>query len=246
MKILDDELIDDLQNSYYILQKKNSFKFGTDAVLLADFAKDGAGARVLDLCTGTGIVAILLAAKTDAAEIYGIEIQEDMADMASRSVEYNNLTSRVKMVHGDLKEAEKYFKPHSFDTVTCNPPYMKLGKNIKNELSAKMIARHECLCTLDDVVRTAAGMLKYHGSFYMVHRPSRLIDIISTMRAHSLEPKVLRFVHPYAAKEPVMVLVKGVYQGGEELRILPPLNIYNECGEYCDELKQIYSSEGAK
>jgi len=239
MKILDNEQLDDLNNSYFIIQKKDSFKFGTDAVLLADFAKKSKG-RILDLCSGTGIVPVLLAAKTSSNEIFGLEIQKDMWEMSVRSVEYNNLTDRITMVHGDLKE--RHFTPHSFDNVTCNPPYMKVGANVKCELDTKTVSRQEYLCNIDDVMRASADMLKFHGTLYMVHRPSRLADILIAMKKYSIEPKQIRLVHPSFGKEPVLVLIKGVYHGGEELRVMPPMFIY-ENGEYTDELKQIYGSE---
>lgn len=238
MKILDNEQLDDLNNSYFIIQKKDSFKFGTDAVLLADFAKGNRG-RILDLCSGTGIVPILLAAKTKSNEIFGLEIQEDMWEMSLRSVSYNKLDDRVFMKHGDLKECKAHFNPHSFDTVTCNPPYMKVGKNVTCELDTKTVSRHELLCNIDDVVRASAEMLRFHGNLYMVHRPSRLADILISMKKYSIEPKQLRFVHPKFGKEPVLVLIKGTYHGGEELKVLPPMFIY-ENDEYTDELKEIY------
>lgn len=244
MKILDNEQLDDLQNGYFILQKKDSFKFGTDAVLLSDFAKGCKKNSILDLCTGTAIVPILLLNKTDAKKIVGLEIQEDMCEMARRSVEYNNLGDRLQIICGDLKKCKTYFTPHSFDAVTCNPPYMKVDANVKNELDAKTVARHECLCNIFDVANAAADMLRFHGELYMVHRPSRLADIIFAMRQAHIEPKIIRFVHPTFGKAPVLVLIKGVYHGGQELQILPPMYIYGDDGEYTDELKEIYSVKG--
>ncbi len=242
--ILENEQLDDLQNRYFIIQKNDGFKFGTDAVLLADFAKSCNGKRILDLCAGTGIVGILLAAKTKAHEIYGLEIQEDMWEMSCRSVRYNNLEDRVKPICGDLKACKKFFKAHSFDCVTCNPPYMRLDTALKNIPHSKMVSRHEVLCDIEDVVKAAADMLKYHASLYMVHRPSRLADIFCAMREHSVEPKTLRFVHSHFDKEPVLVLIKGSYKGGPGMNIMPPLYIYDENGNYTEELDIIYNTKG--
>lgn len=239
--IFEHEQLDDLQNSYFIIQKKDGFKFGTDAVLLADFAKDCGENKILDLCSGTGIVGILLAAKTKASSIYGLEIQEDMWEMSCRSVKYNNLQNRIIPVCGDLKSCRSFFEPHSFGCVTCNPPYMKYNSAIKNIPVGKMISRHECMCNIDDVVNAAADMLKYHGNLYMVHRPSRLADIICAMRMYSIEPKSIRFVHSHFGKEPILVLIKGSYRGGPELKIIPPLYIYDENGNYTKELDIIYN-----
>lgn len=243
--IFEDEQLDDLQNSYYIIQKKEGFKFGTDAVLLADFAKECSRGNVLDLCSGTGIVPILLAAKTSAPRISCLEIQKDMWEMSCRSVEYNGLRERISPVCGDLKNCRSFFEPHSFNCVTCNPPYMKYNSAIKNIPEGKMIARHEYMCDINDVVKAAADMLVYRGSFCMVHRPMRLTDIICAMRENNIEPKCMRFVHSGFGKEPVLVLIRGAYRGGAELKILPPMYIHDENGKYTKELDIIYSG-GAK
>lgn len=239
----ENEVLDDLQNSYYIIQKNDGFKFGTDAVLLSDFAKDCGKNKILDLCSGTGIIPILLAAKTNAQEIYGLEIQEEMWEMSCRSVKYNKLEDRVKPVLGDLKNCKKLFTPHSFGAVTCNPPYMKSGSNVKNIPESIMISRHECMCDIEDVIKAAADMLTFKGSFYMVHRPSRIADIICAMRKFSVEPKLIRFVHPYEGKEPVLVLIKGTYHGGSDLKIMPPMYIYEKDGRYTEELDIIYKGQ---
>ncbi len=238
--ISENEVIDDLQNSYYIIQKRDGFKFGTDAVLLADFAKDCPRGKVLDLCSGTGIVPILLAAKTNLTDIFGLEIQNEMWEMACRSVSYNNLEGRVKMVCGDLKRCRDLFELHSFNSVTCNPPYMKMGANITNVPRSIMISRHEYMCDIEDVVCAAADMLRFHGSLYMVHRPSRLTDILYVMRKHEVEPKLIRFVYSACGKSPVLVLVKGSYKGGCDLKVLPPLVMHDENGNYSDEMNIIY------
>lgn len=242
--LLENEALDDLQiNNLYIIQKKTGFKFGTDAVLLSDFAKDVRSDTVLDLCTGSGIVPILLSAKTNAKTIFGLEIQEGIADMAKRSVLYNGLSDRVEIFQGDLKNVRNIFKPHSFDTVTINPPYMKTDSNIKNLTDEKTIARHEVLCSLEDCIRASADMLKFHGNFFMIHRPNRLLDITEAMREQKIEPKALRFVHSKAGFEPSMVLIHGVYQGGRNLKILPPLILFDEDGNESREVIKIYGKD---
>lgn len=234
------ECLDDLQNGYYVIQKQNGFKFGVDAVLLSDFAKDAKSKSTLDLCTGTGIVPILLAAKTDTPNICALEIQEDIAEMAQRSVEYNKLAGRVHITQGDLKNAPEIYGRGTFDKITVNPPYMKCGAGLQNDTDTKSVSRHEVLCTLDDVMRVSAQLLISKGRFFMIHRPARLADIICGMREYKIEPKRLRFVHPSEGKAPNLVLVEGMKDGGDELKILPPLYVHNADGTYTDEIDEIY------
>lgn len=242
--ILENECIDDLQiNNLRLIQKKDGFKFGIDAVLLSDFAKDAPSKRTLDLCTGTGIVPMLLSAKTNTPEIYGLEIQHDICEMAKRSVIYNNLSERIHIFEGDLKEASSFFDAASFDAVTCNPPYMECGKGLININNSVTVSRHEVLCTLDDVIRVSASLLKQKGRFFMVHRPARLADILCTMRKYKTEPKRLRFVYPNDKKAANLVLIEGVRGGGRELKMLPPLFVYNSDGTYTAEINKIYSRE---
>lgn len=235
-----DETLDDLQNGYYIIQKNDGFKFGVDAVLLADFAKDAPSKMTLDLCTGTGIVPILLCAKSKTPEIHALEIQEDIAEMAMRSAEYNKLTDRMFVKCGDLKNAANIYGKGKFDKITCNPPYMKGGAGLKNDVDTKTVSRHEVLCTLDDVIRVSSELLMSKGKFFMVHRPSRLADIMYTMRIYKIEPKKLRLVFPSPSKAPNLVLIEGMKDGGSELKLLPPLYIYSENGEYSEEIDEIY------
>lgn len=234
------ECLDDLQNGYYIIQKQNGFKFGVDAVLLSDFAKDAKSKSTLDLCTGTGIVPILLAAKTTTPNICALEIQENIAEMAQRSVEYNKLTERVHITQGDLKNAPEIYGRGTFDKITVNPPYMKCGAGLQNDTDTKSVSRHEVLCTLDDVIRVSAQLLISKGRFFMIHRPARLADIMCGMRGHKIEPKRLRFVHPSEGKAPNLVLIEGMKDGGDELKILPPLYVHNADGTYTDEIDEIY------
>lgn len=237
-----DECTDDLQiGGLFILQKKDGFKFGIDAVLLSDFAKDARSERTLDLCTGTGIVPILLSAKTTTADICGLEIQPDICDMAKRSVEMNKLSKRVHITEGDLKNACEIYGKGSFDKITCNPPYMECGKGLVNETDTLSWSRHEIKCTLEDVIRVSAQLLKPRGRFFMVHRPSRLADIICLMRQYKIEPKKLRFVHPTAEKAANLILVEGARGGGRELKMLPPLYVYRNDGSYTNEINRIYN-----
>lgn len=233
------ETLDDLQNGYYIYQKNDGFKFGIDAVLLSDFAKEATG-KVIDLCTGTGIIPLLLAAKTTATHIEGIEIQPQIAQMAQRSVEFNKLEDRINIRCADLKDACEIFGSVSFDALTVNPPYMKCGSGLVNDTDFKTISRHEVKCTLEDVIKVSAKLLKPFGKFYMVHRPSRLVDIFSLMRQYKIEPKTIRMVAPNPNKEMNLVLVYGIKNAKSELKTLPPLYVYDENGEYSKEIDEIY------
>ncbi|MBP5151804.1 MAG: tRNA1(Val) (adenine(37)-N6)-methyltransferase [Lachnospiraceae bacterium] len=235
------ERVDDLErNGLKIIQDPNRFCFGMDAVLLSGFVTVKPGANLLDLGTGTGIIPILLSAKTEASHLTGLEIQEDSADMALRSVKLNSLEEKISIVTGDIKEAQFLFDKASFDAVTCNPPYMIGAHGLKNPDSAMAIARHEVLCTFEDVARTAAALLKPGGSFFLVHRPFRLAEIMATMQKYRLEPKRMQLVYPFADKEPNMVLLEGKRGGRSRLTVEKPLIIYKEPGKYTDEIYDIY------
>lgn len=235
------ERIDDLQrNGYRIIQNEEKFCFGMDAVLLSGFAKVKPGESVLDLGTGTGIIPILLSAKTEAGHLTALEIQEESADMARRSVALNGLSERISVVAGDIKEASVLFGKATFDVVTTNPPYMNENHGLKNPDLPKAIARHEVLCSLEDVVREASLVLKPNGRFYMVHRPFRLAEIFAVMQKYKLEPKAMRLVHPFADKGPNMVLIEGLKGGKSMVKIAPPLVVYKEPGIYTDEIYEVY------
>lgn len=237
----DDERIDDLErNGYGIIQKKNGFCFGMDAVLLSGFAWARRGERVLDLGTGTGIIPILLAAKTEGEHFTGLEIQEEMVDMAHRSVQLNGLEERVSMVQGDIREASRIFGRASFDVVTSNPPYMNDRHGLKNPELPKAIARHEVLCTLEDVVREAAAVVKPGGRFYLVHRPRRLAEILSVLREYRLEPKRMKLVHPFVDREANMVLIEAARGGGAMMRVEAPVIVFREPGVYTEEIRTVY------
>ena len=237
----DDERIDDLQRNHYgIIQRKGTFCFGMDAVLLSGFAKVKPGERALDLGTGTGIIPILLEAKTKGEHFTGLEIQPESADMAARSVAYNHLQDRIDIVTGDIKDASARFGAGSFEVITTNPPYMIGQHGIQNDTSAKTIARHEVLCDLDDILRESAKILKQGGRFYMVHRPFRLAEIFSKMVAYHIEPKRIRLVYPFVDKEPNMVLIEGLRGGKSRLTVEKPLIVYKEPGVYMPEIYDIY------
>lgn len=237
----DDERIDDLErNGYRIIQKKSGFCFGMDAVLLSGFARVREGGAALDLGTGTGIIPILLEAKTEGKYFAGLEIQEEFAEMAARSVRLNGLEGRVEIVRGDLREASRIFGRASFDVVTSNPPYMNDSHGLKNPELPKAIARHEVLCTLEDVCREAAALLKPGGSFFMVHRPHRLAEIISTLKAYKLEPKRMKLVHPFVDRDANMVLLEAVRGGRSMMKVEAPVIVYREPGVYSEEIYTIY------
>lgn len=244
IEIREDERVDDLQyKGLKLIQKKDGFCFGVDAVLLSHFAQIAAGSRVIDLGTGTGIIAVLLAAKKRPREVTGLEIQADIADMAKRSVDMNGLGDKVKIIGGDIKEAVTLFGASSFDAVVSNPPYMCKGGGLLNPADTKAISRHELLCTLEDVVSTAAKLLRPGGRFSMVHRPQRLADIIFSMRTNGIEPKQLRMIHPSPGKKPNLLLISGTRDGNPELRVLEPLYIYDENGNYSKEIDEIYNRD---
>lgn len=241
VNINDWERVDDLhRNGYVIIQDPKRFCFGIDAVILSGFAEVKKGEKVMDLCTGTGIIPILLEAKTEGSHFTGLEIQEESVEMARRSVRLNGLEDKVTIDFGDVKNTEALYRASSFDVVTVNPPYMNEGGGLKNGYSPKTIARHEVLCSLEDVVDAAARLLVPQGRLYMVHRPHRLTDIMVTLRNHRLEPKRLRFVHSYADREPVMVLVEAVSNGKPMVKVMPPLVIYKDDGSYTGEIMKIY------
>ena len=224
------ERVDDLQNGFYVIQNPEKFCFGMDAVLLSGFAKIRNNARVLDMGTGTGIIPILLKSREKGTHFTGLEIQKECADMASRSVAYNGLESAIDIVCGDIKEAAEIFGAASFDVVTSNPPYMIGEHGLRNPYMAKAIARHEVLCTLDDILRESMRLLQDKGRFYMIHRPFRLTEILTKMSQYKIEPKRIQFVHPYLDKEPTMVLVEGMRGAKPRVKIEPPLIMYSRDG----------------
>ena len=245
VKLKENERIDDLEyKNLKIIQNENGFCFGIDAVLLSDFAKEiKNNSNVLDLGTGTGILSILLSGKTNLNKIYGIEIQEDVADMAKRSVKLNDLENKIEIINKNIKELNTIFERNSFDSIVTNPPYKKINTGKENEKTNKYISRHEVTANLEDFIKISFELLKDKGSFYMVHRPERLSEIIYLLKKNKLEPKIIRFVHSNLKQEPKLILIKAVKNAREFLKIERPLFIYNENGEYTDEIYKIYNKE---
>lgn len=241
--ILEEERLDDLEiGNLFLIQNPQKFSFGIDAVLLSAFAARKIKERehILDIGTGTGILPLLLHAKTKAGHICGLEIQEDMARMARRSVAYNGIDN-IEIVHGDIKEYEKLFPKGSFDSIVSNPPYMNEGKPSPNENMA--ISRHELACTLEDIIQSATYLLKPGGKFFMVHRPNRLVDILSLMRQKKLEPKCLKMVQPFAGAKPNLLLIEGMKGGGSWLSVEENLIVYEAPGVYTKEIVEIYGKD---
>ena len=234
------EVLDDLQNGYKILQAKDGFRFGADAVLLADYAVVRPSDRVLDLGCGNGILPILLAARSGSRAITGLEIQKESADLARRSVAYNGLEDRIDIVEGDIREAVSCFGPASFDVIVSNPPYMTAGHGKLNPDPQTAIARHEICCTLEDLTKAAAALLRVGGRLYLVHRPFRLAEILDVLREHRLEPKRMRLVYPFLHSGANLVLIEAVRGGKARLTVEPPLIMYESPGTYTPEVLAIY------
>ncbi|WP_186446134.1 tRNA1(Val) (adenine(37)-N6)-methyltransferase [Paenibacillus cremeus] len=232
---IDDLLTQDLK----IIQSDEVFSFSLDAVLLARFCMVPPRGRIADLCTGNGVIPLLLSTRT-RAHITGVEIQDRLADMAQRNVQLNDLQERISVIHGDLREAVDELGNGAFDAVTVNPPYLPVPNGEQNGNEHFAAARHEVYCTLDDVVRVSSRLVKSGGRVAMVHRPSRLVEIFAAMRQYRLEPKRVRFVHPRADSEANMVLIEALRDGKPEVRLLPPLIVYKNGTEYTDELVDVY------
>lgn len=243
MNLKTNETIEDLQlNGLKIIQSDDGFKFGIDAVLIANFCKIKRGDCGVDLGTGTGIIPIILAAKSQASKIYGVEIQEEVSEMAKRSVIMNELESRIDIINDDIKNRKLFFENSSMDFVVSNPPYFKTD-TIKSENIKKMISRHEVKCNLNDILETAAYLLKPNKPFFMIHRPDRLVDLLEIARKYKLEPKEIKFVHPDIKKAPNLIMIKYVKSGNKGIKMLAPLYVYNLDGTYTQEIDAIYQSK---
>ncbi len=237
----ENERVDDLErNGYRIIQSRDGFCFGMDAVLLSGFVQVKAGEQVLDLGSGTGIIPILLEAKTEGKHFAGLEIQKEVAEMARRSVKLNDLEHKVEIIDGDIRKASAIFPAASFDVITANPPYINEAHGLKNPNEKKAISRHEILCTLEDVVGQAAGLLRPGGRFYLVHRPHRLAEIVNALTGRKLEPKRIRFVHPFLDKEANMVLIEAVRGGRSMVKVEKPVVVFREPGVYSEEVRSLY------
>ena len=243
MLLKENERIDDLEfKNLKIIQNKDGFCFGIDSVLLSDFAKNiRNNSKVIDLGTGTGIINILLSGKTKASEFIGVEIQEEVAEMAKRSVELNKLENKIKIINENILNLKKLYKQKSFDVVVTNPPYKKLNTGLVNDKNKKVISRHEITASLEDFINSASYLLKDYGEFYMVNRPDRLVDIFSIMRKEKIEPKLIKFVYPNKNKKTNLVLIKGVKNGNPFLEYDNNLFVYNEDGTYTEDILKIYN-----
>lgn len=245
MNIKENERIDDLEyKGLKIIQNKDGFCFGVDSVLLSDYAKGiKKNAKVIDIGTGTGIISILLCKKTNLEKIYGIEIQEEVADMAMRSAKLNHLENKFEVINTNIKDIFSVLNKHEYDVVVTNPPYKKVDTGLKSIDEKQLISRHEVECTLEDVIEKASKLLNDLGEFYMVHRAERLVDIMCLLRKYKLEPKNIRFVHSKVQDKPTLILVRAVKCAKEFLKIDKPLIIYDENGEYTDEILEIYDKK---
>lgn len=245
IELKENERIDDLEfKDLKIIQNKEGFCFGIDAVLLSDFAKNiKDNSKVIDLGTGTGIISILLCGKTKLKNIIGVEVQKDVYDMACRSIQLNGLEDRFQVINKNVIELENIYEPNYFDVVVTNPPYKKQNTGLCNNDQKKLISRHEVLADLSDFIRISSRLLKDRGELYMIHRPERIVDILSVLRNYKIEPKEIRLVFSNEKNPPKMVLIKGVKNGGEYLKFRENLYIYNEDGSYTDEILKIYGKE---
>ncbi|MCX7695716.1 MAG: tRNA1(Val) (adenine(37)-N6)-methyltransferase [Caloramator sp.] len=235
------ERLDDLElKGLKIIQNPSYFCFGIDAVLLSSYAVVRKKDKVVDLGTGTGIIPLLVYGKYEPKEIVGVEIQNDVADMARRSVELNGLSERIRIFEGDIKDCYNHIGINEYDVVISNPPYKKGKSGILNMSDTKAISRHEILINIDELCFSASRLLKGGGRFYMIHRPERLKDIILALNNNKFTPKRIRFVHPKVNKAPTMVLIESVKCGGDFLKIEEPLYVYNDDGTYTQEILKIY------
>lgn len=245
MELKENERIDDLEyKGLKIIQNKEGFCFGVDSVLLSDYAKGiKKNSKVIDIGTGTGIISLLLCKKTELSKIYGIEIQEDVAEMAKRSIELNNLEDKFEIININIKNIFEVLEPHKYDVVVTNPPYKKADTGVKSVDKKQLISRHEVECTLEDIIEKSSKLLKDLGEFYMVHRAERLVDIMCLLRKYKLEPKNIRFVHSKVNEKPSLILIRAVRAAKDFLKIDSPLIIYRDDGEYTDEILKIYDKK---
>lgn len=243
MNLKKDERIEDLQcRGLKIIQNKNWFCFGMDAVLLANYCDLKDEEEVVDLGTGTGIIPILLYGKNKVKKIYGLEIQKEVAEMANRSIELNNLEEYIEIINTNIKGYRQYLKKNHFDTVVTNPPYIHSKNNLVSPKEKKALSRHEIEGTLEDFIKTGSELLKHRGKFYMVYRPNRLVEVFQLMKTYKIEPKKIRFVHKTSEENPNLVLIKGVKAANPHLIVEKPLIVFDKEGNYTEEINKIYSS----
>lgn len=237
----DDERLDYLlAEDLRIIQSPSVFSFSLDAVLLSKFVNvPHHKGKIIDLCSGNGVIPLFLSARTKG-HITGVEIQPRLFDMAERSIRYNKLEEQIHMVLGDVKEIPKELGIEKYDVVTCNPPYFLAHEASDKNLSEHYaIARHELYLTLEESIQSASKLLKQGGKAAFVHRPGRLLDIVTAMRANRIEPKRMQLIYPKEGKEANTLLIEGIKDGKPDLKILPPLYVYNTDNEYTAEVREI-------
>ena len=243
VELKENERIDDLEyKGLKIIQNKSGFCFGIDSILLSDFAKNiKNNSQVIDLGTGTGIIPILLSAKSKAKKIVGVEIQKEVAEMAKRSIQLNELQNKVEILNENIINLKKIYEKNIFDIIVTNPPYKKINTGIVNQENKKLISRHEITASLEDFIDVSSYLLKNNGEIYMIHRPERLVDIFYILRQNKIEPKSVRFIHANEYKEPKLVLIKAVKNGKPFLKIEKNLYVYDKSGNYTEEILKIYN-----
>lgn len=236
---MDKERIDDLGiNDKKIIQNTDYFCFGIDSVLLANFVESNSGKNnIVDLCSGSGVISVIISQKKKCNKIYAVELQNEMYDLLERNVKINSLEEKIVPLKGNVKN---FTMTEKVDIVVSNPPYKEVGTGVENTNTVKYIARHEKECTLEDIFKCSSKLLKQKGKLYLVHKPQRIPDLISVAREYKLEPKRMRLVYPTIDSKPSIVLIEYVYFGGNELEVLSPLIEYDENGEYTKEIFEIY------
>ncbi len=253
MEIRKNERIDDLGiNDLKIIQNKEYFCFGTDSVLLANFAKsENSNNVILDLCSGSGVIPIILSAKKKYKKIFGVELQSEMYDLFDRNIKINNLEDSIISINENVKDIKDIRKKitsimekDKIDIITCNPPYKEIGTGLTTNHDVKTIAKCEVMCNLEDIFITSSKLLGKGGKLYLVHKPERLSDLIYFGRKYNLEAKEIRFVYPKINKKPSIVLISYRKDGGNETKVLEPLIEYNDDMSYTDEIYRIYGING--
>lgn len=243
MILKEKESIENLNlKGYKIIQPDSGFKFGIDAVLLANFVRPKKGDVGVDLGSGTGIIPTIIVGKSKVSRIVGIEIQKTVWEASVRSTKYNNLEDKLEFINHDIKKIGEILLRHSYDFVVSNPPYYKIN-TMASENNQKNISRHEFTINHKEIFRAASYLLKSKKPFYMIHKPERLVELFEDAKKYSLEPKEIQFIHPSTEKAPNLILLKYVKDGNSGLKYHPPLYVYNTAGEYTDQIKFIYDNE---